>query len=107
VPHVGGARAVDDARYQISVFGLSVRAVQIEDDQVGALPRLDRSDLRFEPQRARPAQRRQLERMRGRQRIRAEPRLLNQGGQPHLGERIESIVAWRSVRADAYPTTGR
>ena len=99
--HIGRAGAVDDARDEIRLIRLRVGAFQVEDDQVGALPHLNRSDLRFEAERPRAAQCGQLEGLRRGQRVGTEARLLDQGGEPHLGEGVEAVVARRAVGADA------
>src|SRR5205814_232553 len=50
--------------------------------------------------RAHPPERGELEHPTGGERVGAEPWLLDQGGEAHLGEHVEPVVAGRAVRPD-------
>src|SRR5256884_238365 len=74
--------------------------------EVGALARRDAPDLVLEAQGTSAAQRRELEHLRGGERVGAEARLLDQGGEAHFGEGIEPVVAGGAVRADGHTAPG-
>src|SRR5207249_2850008 len=100
IAHVARARRVHHERYGVAHRRMEVRLPQVEDDQVGALAGGDRADLGFESQRASATERGQLEHPTGGERVGAEPWLLDEGGEAHLGEHIEPVVAGRAVRPD-------
>src|SRR5216110_317060 len=100
IAHVTRARRVHDERYRVAHRRVEVRLAQVEDDQVGALAGGDRADLGFEAERAGAPERGELEHPTGGERVGAEPWLLDQGGEAHLGEHVEPVVAGRAVRPD-------
>src|SRR5207244_4806459 len=100
IAHAARARRIHHQRHWIAHRRMEVRLAQVEDDQVGALAGGDRSDFGLEAERAGASERGELEDPTGGERVGAEPWLLDQGGEAHLGEDIEPVVAGRAVRPD-------
>ena len=69
-PDVGAARGVDERRPGVAIRR-EVRPIAVDDDEVGALARLDRSDLVLQPERPRALARRHPDHVARRQRARA------------------------------------
>ena len=87
--------------------GRQVRPVEVDDDEVGALAGLDRSDLGLQAERARAFARRHPDHVAGRQRARAEAHRLQHGREPHLLEHVEAVVAGGAVGAERHGDAAR
>ncbi len=97
---LGGTSGVDDSPKWIVGSG-ERRGLAIEDDEIGGLPRLDRTYIAVEPQRPGPPDRGHLESIRRRERRRLEAvDPLKQHCGLHRLEHVLAVVAGGPVDAD-------
>src|SRR5690606_4270420 len=94
-------RAVDEARVGVDVRRTEAPGTrEIPDAEVRGLAWFEASDASVHPERPRALDRRELDRIAGRELARPLAVLLQQGTQAHLLEDVEVVVARRAVTAD-------